>query len=94
MPHRCAVFGCNNTPHVSNKWEDFVSLHAFPDPIKDGKRHAEWVRFVKKTRKDFDAQSHKCPRLCNKHFADECFENKQEFLTRLNTPSAQLSNTK
>lgn len=73
---RCIVGGCSNASNLSYKWDELITLHKFP---KNEPMRSQWISFVKSTRADkFTVGSFAF--ICNKHFQDDCFENKLQFL--------------
>ena len=49
-----------------------VSIHHFPNATKEPKKHAKWVKFVRKHRPGWIPSETSI--LCSSHFEDSCFE--------------------
>ena len=78
----CFLGGCSNeASSASSVWEENCALHKFPDRKKDRRRHDSWVQFVRNTR-DIAWTASTTSRICSKHFRDDMFANKMEFLMK------------
>lgn len=75
------MYGCSNQSSASIEegwtWEERVVMHSFP---KDSDVRDSWMRFVALTRKDVKAYNPDYASICNKHFKDEDYLNKMEFM--------------
>lgn len=67
----CIVSNCVQLKQSSEK----VSLHLFPDPRKDPKRHLSWIKAINsdKILKYDPLVVFKRFRVCRKHFTKQCF---------------------
>ena len=57
----------------STQFTKDVSLHYFPDKLKDGERLEAWANFVRRYRPAFNPSKSKSSSLCSLHFEDSCF---------------------
>ncbi|XP_071853046.1 uncharacterized protein [Apostichopus japonicus] len=83
MPLNCIVGGCTTTWSSSNK---HISFFRFPSPKTDSERYRIWLRFVQRTRSDFEGPgiSHgEGSRLCSLHFLESDCEDSYILKKRL-----------
>lgn len=72
MPHRCQVYGCDNTPDE----EQGISVHIIPffnDTRQEArKRRKRWVDFIARKRAKWMPTRYSA--VCSEHFLPEDFE--------------------
>ena len=69
----CCVGSSSGSLCPSTQFTKDVSLHYFPDKLKDGERHEAWKNFVRRYRPAFNPSKSKSSSLCSLHFEDSCF---------------------
>jgi hypothetical protein len=69
----CCVGSPSGSLCPSTQFTKDVSLHYFPDKLKDDERHEAWKNFVRKYRPTFNPSKSKSSSLCSLHFEDSCF---------------------
>jgi hypothetical protein len=69
----CCAGSSSGSLCPSTQFTKDVSLHYFPDQLKDGERHEAWKDFVRKYRPAFKPSKSKSSSLCSLHFEDSCF---------------------
>ena len=67
----------------STQYTKDVSLHYFPDKLKDSKRHEAWKDFVTRHRPTFKPSKSKSSSLCSLHFEDSCFATRRDVAREL-----------
>jgi len=87
----CIVPNCVQLKQSSEK----VSLHLFPDPRKDPKRHLSWIKAINSDRilKYDPSVVFKRFRVCRNHFTKQCFNGDCKKLLLNAVPTLYLSQT-
>ncbi|XP_070502268.1 bleomycin hydrolase-like [Chironomus tepperi] len=88
----CVVPDCQQSKQSSEK----ISLHLFPDPRKDPKRHLKWIKAIGSERiLKFDPSVvFKRFRVCRNHFSKNCFNGDCKKLLLSAVPTLNISQTK
>ena len=69
----CCAHSSSGIHCPSTQFTTDVSLHYFPDKLKDVGRYEAWKNFVRKYRPAFNPSKSKSSSLCSLHFEDDCF---------------------
>ncbi|CAG9802961.1 unnamed protein product [Chironomus riparius] len=88
----CAVPECQQLKQSSEK----VSLHLFPDPRKDPKRHLKWIKAINSERifKFDPSVVFKRFRVCRNHFSKNCFNGDCKKLLLNAVPTLNINSRK
>lgn len=86
----CVVPNCQQAKMSNEK----ISMHLFPDPTKDPKRHLTWIKAIKSEKVlKFDARVvFKRFRVCRNHFAKNCFNGDCKKILPTAIPTLNLGN--
>ena len=79
---QCVAGGPNGMSCGNCKYSSNISVHKFPNRIKNYKRHMQWVHFVRRHRPNWTLMSDHVV-LCSIHFEDCNFTVKRDIAATL-----------